>query len=175
MRLIVFPFPRSSKKAHLQIGNYANNLMAGRTEEFDFPHFNTTYSTDDTTPAKVPAPIQTSKPPYPTSSSTGSPSIATPTTGFQRTATSRAVPENYVESSALAAEEDKRHRRNTAASTRFRVKKKQREEALQRSGKEISDNVAALEGRISQLEMENKWLKNLITEKTQSKKAVAAV
>jgi len=68
--------------------------------------------------------------------------------------------------SRLAAEEDKR-RRNTAASARFRVKKKQREQALEKQTKEMSDKVLALENKVTQLEMENKWLKSLITEKTE--------
>lgn len=72
--------------------------------------------------------------------------------------------ESLEEASRFAAEEDKR-RRNTAASARFRIKKKQREQALERTAKEMSEKVGALEQRISQLEMENKWLKNLITEK----------
>lgn len=62
------------------------------------------------------------------------------------------------------AEEDKR-RRNTAASARFRIKKKQREQALEKSAKEMSDRVSILETRIQQLETENTWLKGLITEK----------
>jgi hypothetical protein len=66
--------------------------------------------------------------------------------------------------SRMAAEEDKR-RRNTAASARFRVKKKQREQALERTVKEVKDRNTALEVKITQLEMENKWLKNLVTEK----------
>lgn len=78
------------------------------------------------------------------------------------------------ESSRAAAEEDKR-RRNTAASARFRVKKKQREAALERSAKEMSDKVAALEGRINLLETENKWLKNLIVEKNENKDDIAAL
>lgn len=68
------------------------------------------------------------------------------------------------EGSRFAAEEDKR-RRNTAASARFRVKKKQREQALEKTAKEMSDKVQILEARVGQLEMENKWLKGLITEK----------
>ena len=68
------------------------------------------------------------------------------------------------EQSRLAAEEDKR-RRNTAASARFRVKKKQREQALEKQAKEMADKVSLLEGKVQQLEMENKWLKGLITEK----------
>ena len=68
-------------------------------------------------------------------------------------------------SSRAAAEEDKR-RRNTAASARFRVKKKQREQALEKTAKEMTDRADALEARIAQLEMENKWLRNIVVEKT---------
>ena len=68
------------------------------------------------------------------------------------------------DSSRVAAEEDKR-RRNTAASARFRVKKKQREQALERNVKDVTDKNSELASRLKQLEMENKWLKDLITEK----------
>lgn len=74
----------------------------------------------------------------------------------------------------MAAEEDKR-RRNTAASARFRVKKKQREQALEKAAKDMSDKVSALEGKVQQLEMENKWLKELITEKSDVKTVEAAL
>ncbi|KAI9829091.1 MAG: hypothetical protein M1832_000114 [Thelocarpon impressellum] len=70
------------------------------------------------------------------------------------------------------AEEDKR-RRNTAASARFRVKKKQREQALERTVKEQTDRNNQLEMVINQLRMENKWLKNLVTEKNENKDDVA--
>ncbi|CAK45096.1 regulatory protein cys-3 [Aspergillus awamori] len=63
-----------------------------------------------------------------------------------------------------AAEEDRR-RRNTAASARFRMKKKQREQALERTVRETTEKNATLEARVAQLEMENRWLKNLLTEK----------
>ncbi|CAG8711091.1 27566_t:CDS:1 [Dentiscutata erythropus] len=64
----------------------------------------------------------------------------------------------------LAAEEDKR-RRNTAASARFRVKKKMREQALERTAKEMSSKAEAFENRVKELEMEVKWLRSLIVEK----------
>lgn len=63
-----------------------------------------------------------------------------------------------------AAEEDRR-RRNTAASARFRQKKKQREQILERTVRETTEKNASLEARVAQLEMENRWLKNLLTEK----------
>ncbi|RUP46194.1 hypothetical protein BC936DRAFT_147232 [Jimgerdemannia flammicorona] len=66
--------------------------------------------------------------------------------------------------SKLAAEEDKR-RRNTAASARFRIKKKQREQALERTAREMSSKADLLENRVRELEMEIKWLRGLIVEK----------
>lgn len=82
---------------------------------------------------------------------------------------------NAEDKSRLAAEEDKR-RRNTAASARFRIKKKQREQALETTVREAQDKNSKLEARVNQLEMENKWLKDLITEKNgmQSKEEMAA-
>jgi len=45
------------------------------------------------------------------------------------------------------------------------VKKKQREQALEKSAKEMTEKVTSLENRIQQLETENKWLKNIVLEK----------
>jgi predicted nuclease with TOPRIM domain len=69
----------------------------------------------------------------------------------------------------MAAEEDKR-RRNTAASARFRVKKKQREQALEQTAKELENKVNGLEQRIGQLETENEWLRGLVVEKNGGEK-----
>lgn len=79
------------------------------------------------------------------------------------------------EKSRLAAEEDKR-RRNTAASARFRVKKKQREQALEKTLKETQEKNSKLDAKITQLELENQWLKDLITEKNglSSREEIAA-
>ncbi|RUS13428.1 hypothetical protein BC937DRAFT_95350, partial [Endogone sp. FLAS-F59071] len=66
--------------------------------------------------------------------------------------------------SKLAAEEDKR-RRNTAASARFRVKKKQREQALERTAREMTTKADMLGDRVRELEMEVRWLRGLIVEK----------
>lgn len=73
-----------------------------------------------------------------------------------------------------AAEEDRR-RRNTAASARFRMKKKQREQTLERTVRETTERNAALEARVAQLEMENRWLKNLVTEKHEASAARMAL
>ncbi|OLL26556.1 Regulatory protein cys-3 [Neolecta irregularis DAH-3] len=69
-------------------------------------------------------------------------------------------------SSRTPAEEDRR-KRNTAASARFRVKKKQREAHLESAAKEMTDRIALLESRVKELELENKWLKDLLIQKDQ--------
>jgi Basic region leucine zipper len=62
-------------------------------------------------------------------------------------------------------EHDLKRLRNTAASARFRAKKKLREQSLESSAQQKREKLAALEARIRQLETENKWLKSLIIEK----------
>ncbi|GBC03041.1 hypothetical protein RclHR1_04960005 [Rhizophagus clarus] len=62
------------------------------------------------------------------------------------------------------AEEDKR-RRNTAASARFRIKKKMREQALEKNAREMTTKAEILENRVKELEREIKWLKDLLIEK----------
>jgi len=68
----------------------------------------------------------------------------------------------------VAIEEDKR-RRNTAASARFRIKKKLREQEMERSSRELQDKVTNLETKVMQLQMENRWLKNLVVEKNEAR------
>ncbi|CAG8496521.1 15088_t:CDS:1 [Acaulospora colombiana] len=69
---------------------------------------------------------------------------------------------NYV--CQLLAEEDKR-RRNTAASARFRVKKKLREQALERASRDMTTKAELLENKVRELEKEIQWLRSLLTEK----------
>lgn len=63
--------------------------------------------------------------------------------------------------SPVAASEDKR-RRNTAASARFRLKKKEREAALEKKAKELETRVSELEKECEALRRENGWLKGLV-------------
>lgn len=67
-----------------------------------------------------------------------------------------------------AIEEDKR-RRNTAASARFRTKKKEREAELERSTRDINERCEGLQKRIGELETENRWLRELITERSRNR------
>jgi hypothetical protein len=64
----------------------------------------------------------------------------------------------------VLSKEDKR-RRNTAASARFRVKKKLREQALQQTANVMTEKANRLENRVKELEQEIKWLKALVVEK----------
>ncbi|KIK69264.1 hypothetical protein GYMLUDRAFT_129382, partial [Collybiopsis luxurians FD-317 M1] len=57
--------------------------------------------------------------------------------------------------------EDKR-RRNTAASARFRLKKKEREIAMENKAKELEQRVNELERECEGLRRENGWLKGLV-------------
>jgi hypothetical protein len=77
-------------------------------------------------------------------------------------------PETYGDESVdgaittpLSAAEDKR-RRNTAASARFRLKKKEREAALEGRAKELEGRVNELERECEGLRRENGWLKGLV-------------
>lgn len=115
------------------------------------------------TPPIQPSATQTARPSQQVSA-VSSPGSTSATPSDKRKFT-EGVEETLEEAARDAAEEDKR-RRNTAASARFRVKKKQREAALEKSAKDMSDRVSYLENRVQQLEMENKLLKNLITEKS---------
>jgi hypothetical protein len=64
-------------------------------------------------------------------------------------------------STPLTPAEDKR-RRNTAASARFRLKKKEREVALETKSKELEIRVSELERECEGLRRENGWLKGLV-------------
>ena len=61
----------------------------------------------------------------------------------------------------VTAAEDKR-RRNTAASARFRAKKKEREAAMEQKAKILEDRVTDLERECESLRKENGWLKGLV-------------
>ncbi|KAF8608638.1 hypothetical protein BDV93DRAFT_518716 [Ceratobasidium sp. AG-I] len=64
-------------------------------------------------------------------------------------------------STPLNAAEDKR-RRNTAASARFRLKKKEREAALDTRAQALEDRVTSLERECEGLRRENGWLRGLV-------------
>ncbi|KAG7663348.1 uncharacterized protein J8A68_003096 [[Candida] subhashii] len=76
------------------------------------------------------------------------------------------TPSEYV--ACEAAVEDKR-KRNTAASARFRIKKKLKEQEMERKSKELEERVIFLEKKLKQVEMENKYLKNMVLQQNEQK------
>ncbi|KAG0037553.1 hypothetical protein BGZ82_002324 [Podila clonocystis] len=114
-----------------------------------------------TTPILAPAPIVAPKSPATVNASAIA--AAAIASSKAKAKTSVSVFEDK-EMEDVAAEEDKR-RRNTAASARFRYKKKLREQALEQTAKEQSQRAETLETRVKELEMEVKWLRGLIVEK----------
>ncbi|KAF9955047.1 hypothetical protein BGZ72_004076 [Mortierella alpina] len=97
-------------------------------------------------------------------SGTSSKEPAEPQDGYELSAADSFSKDDPEYSSKVAAEEDKR-RRNTAASARFRQKKKLREQALEQTAREKTARAEALEARVRELEMEVRWLRGLIVEK----------
>ncbi len=73
-----------------------------------------------------------------------------------------------LDKARLAAEEDKR-RRNTAASARFRIKKKLKEQEIERTIVALTKKTEDYQHRLAELEMENKLLKSLVVEKNNQK------
>lgn len=63
-----------------------------------------------------------------------------------------------------AIEEEKR-KRNTAASARFRIKKKQKEQLMEKAVQDMSEKSKNLENYVQELESEIKFLKGLLLEK----------
>ncbi|KNC97907.1 uncharacterized protein SPPG_06898 [Spizellomyces punctatus DAOM BR117] len=90
---------------------------------------------------------------------------------MNNTSTATSVPESDVAKSEDRTDEelDKR-RRNTAASARFRAKKKLREQALERTAKEMTEKAQQLERRVKEYEMELKWLRQLVTDREGKKR-----
>jgi hypothetical protein len=105
--------------------------------------------------------------PHPASIPSEKPNPPTPKRARTRrvSATSSESPDSRGESLPptlnLRPIEDKR-RRNTAASARFRLKKKEREAALEGKAKELESKANELEKECKDLRRENEWLKGLV-------------
>ncbi|CAE6442343.1 unnamed protein product [Rhizoctonia solani] len=100
-------------------------------------------------------------------SSSPPPATQTPTRGRSASSTGRSpshgLPSgsNITDEEVVAITEDKR-RRNTAASARFRVKKKQRTIELERALVELEGRADELEKEAVELRRENGWLKEMV-------------
>ncbi|KAL6708216.1 hypothetical protein ACN47E_003400 [Coniothyrium glycines] len=93
--------------------------------------------------------------PYPDSNATSASSATSPDAAHTTLITDPMIVE---------ADEDKR-KRNQAASARFRQKKKQREQQLMETSREMQDRTKKLETENENLRKENMFLKKLLVEK----------
>lgn len=155
--------PEKAQKGQMGVGTGftglgpLNNIPPPPPFAADTLRFNPSIAATPSNPPTITAP----PPPPPPSLVTSPVSHSSPPAGVPKAKRQKvSSPKN----SSVAADEDKR-RRNTAASARFRVKKKQREQQLHETAKEMTDKAQRLEERVKQLEMENRWLKNLVVEK----------
>ncbi|KAG9076284.1 hypothetical protein FRC06_009594 [Ceratobasidium sp. 370] len=116
-------------------------------------------------PAPAPVPAAQNATPSPASASTAAPAAKrartakTPAPGSSAD-TAFPSPEPNI-TTPLTASEDKR-RRNTAASARFRLKKKEREAALDARAHALEERVTSLERECEGLRRENGWLRGLV-------------
>ncbi|KAK9721063.1 hypothetical protein K7432_003740 [Basidiobolus ranarum] len=114
------------------------------------------------------APILPNGVPHPdltaVSSTTTSKRKRNPNREAVRVALMTAAESNPELTAKLENDEDKR-RRNTAASARFRIKKKLREQALEQAAKDMSNRANLLEQKVKELEMEIKWLHTILVDK----------
>ncbi|KAL5638279.1 hypothetical protein ACGC1H_005087 [Rhizoctonia solani] len=100
-------------------------------------------------------------------SSSPPPTTQLPTRGRSTSSTGRSPSQglpsgsNVTDEEVVAITEDKR-RRNTAASARFRVKKKQRTMELERAIVELEGRADELEKEAVELRRENGWLKEMV-------------
>ncbi|KAJ5912910.1 hypothetical protein N7504_001793 [Penicillium tannophilum] len=159
-------------RSSLDLRGYPYHVPTGdKSINYSVPDHMMPYSAHSIYPPVPFAPDELGHAPGNMTPSDVSSSISPPNGQMSNTKYSTSIPGDRIaaalgqeEGVRYAAEEDRR-RRNTAASARFRMKKKQREQVLERTVRETTEKNASLEARVAQLEMENRWLKNLLTEK----------
>lgn len=139
----------AAAQAHHHVPNYGMSQLPTQPGEMS----NTSYLRNHTPAPRASSPspsVGPEEPPAAKRARTRKASVST-----------AASPEGDSHSSSLNAAEDKR-RRNTAASARFRLKKKEREAALETKAKELEQKVSDLERECEGLRRENGWLKGLV-------------
>jgi Basic region leucine zipper len=139
--------------------------VPGTTGEFELQH--TPLEGQFVTDPYFTTPINT-VPRDSVSGSTASPTSSGPAFGVLGSPAATSDAGNADEGPTVAIAEDKR-RRNTAASARFRVKKKEREAELERRAQDMTTRCDELRRRIDALETENRWLRELITERSRNR------
>jgi hypothetical protein len=88
--------------------------------------------------------------------------VSVSTTESQETPYASSFPDHEPNTTTPVTPAEDKRRRNTAASARFRMKKKEREAALEKKAKELEVRVNELERECEGLRRENGWLKGLV-------------
>ncbi|KAI8069250.1 hypothetical protein BC940DRAFT_272410 [Gongronella butleri] len=146
--------PSSSALAEMYVSDLLNMVVSPSSSTPTSP---TTPKEPTSTPTRVSAPTGGKKRAKKAIPASPSLSVASTMSAYGRAPALARDP-------SMTPEEDKR-RRNTAASARFRMKKKQREHALQQTVQEMTQRTEQLEERCKELELEAKWLRALLVEK----------
>ncbi|KAB5593340.1 hypothetical protein CTheo_3258 [Ceratobasidium theobromae] len=113
-----------------------------------------------------PAPSESTAAPTPPAKRPRTTTKTQPAPASTSTSSSPTAPSTFTDyepniTTPLTPAEDKR-RRNTAASARFRLKKKEREAALDAKAQALEERVASLERECEGLRRENGWLRGLV-------------
>ncbi|EIE79159.1 hypothetical protein G6F46_002541 [Rhizopus delemar] len=74
-------------------------------------------------------------------------------------------PSKSSESKEKSLINDDKRKRNTAASARFRIKKKLKEQEMEKTIREMTEKSKALQNYVDDLEKEIKWLRDILTDK----------
>ncbi|KAI0651495.1 hypothetical protein C8Q79DRAFT_1114447 [Trametes meyenii] len=144
--------PPSQMPAHAQDVQMSHSFVGG--------HFGTLPLPPEPHARESMMPPPPPPPPPPSSSSSSSQALQAATTA-SNTPSPEAGHGDPTEMEAVASAEDKR-RRNTAASARFRIKKKQWTLNLERTISDLSGRVEELEREAAELRRENGWLKEIV-------------
>ncbi|KAJ3118321.1 hypothetical protein HDU96_002478 [Phlyctochytrium bullatum] len=170
------PSPRQSPSA--AIASFSPYPIPGapRSRQGSVSSKNSSPAFRPSTPAAGPStlpPILTSQSLYPT---TSLPPPATPTrpaavvTPAPASTSESPDPEDDAGPSTAGpsrpvTDEDDKRRRNTAASARFRAKKKLREQAMERMAREMTIKVDMLERKLVEMDQEVVWLRKLVADR----------
>lgn len=115
-------------------------------------------------PTSIPASTSTTQdvPDLPPAKRSRSRKTSVSTVTSPETPSDPSFPDLYPNTTTPVTPAEDKRRRNTAASARFRMKKKEREAALEKKAKELEVRVNELERECEGLRRENGWLKGLV-------------
>ncbi|EAU93186.2 hypothetical protein CC1G_13211 [Coprinopsis cinerea okayama7 len=143
-----YPWPQLAPQQQHDLNQYSHSMEAGAMASSASTFIPSQYHPPLSMPHDSPSPP---------ASVSGS-SVRSSGGGRSRSGTNT---EDLTEAERAAIAEEKR-RRNTAASARFRIKKKQKTINLERSVSDLTGRAEELEREVADLRRENGWLKEIV-------------